>query len=521
MARYKEYNYSQGKFISVFFDKQILPGTFEFTLNHVIDEEIDLSIFEGRYKNDETGAPAYDPSILLKIILYAYSRGITKSRDIAQCCEENIVFMALSADTRPHFTTIAKFVASLNREILQLFVEVLMVCDAMGIIGKEMFAIDGCKMPSNASKEWSGTKEELKHKKEKMEKAVRQMIQRHQQMDSSEISEEKKEQEKQQIETLKRKARKIHEWLKENEDKPGKRGTPIKSNITDNDSAKMKTSHGVIQGYNGVTVVDDKHQIIVHAEAFGASQEHDLLEPMLKGTEGNFQQLGEEGILEKVKVTADSGYHSEANMKMVMTEGIDAYIPDPNFRKRDPRFANVDKHKERFRKDLREYNKKHKAPSDDLFKPNRDFTMSEDQRYCVCPAGRRLYRNGGNVVVRGQRAIKFRGAKRDCRICELRQKCLRCPERSEVRQVYFFQGSAGNKPETFAAKMRRKIDTITGRLTYSRRLAIAEPPFAHIRSILRLDRFSLRGKRKVNTQWLLYCMVHNLTKVHRYGCNYA
>jgi hypothetical protein len=88
--------------------------------------------------------------------------------------------VALSADTRPHFTTIAKFVASLNREIVQLFLEVLMVCDSMGLIGKEMFAIDGCKMPSNASKEWSGTKEELKHKKQKMEKAIRQIIERHQ-----------------------------------------------------------------------------------------------------------------------------------------------------------------------------------------------------------------------------------------------------------------------------------------------------------------------------------------------------
>ena len=92
MARYKEYSYSQGKFISVFFDKQILPGTFEYTLNYLIDEEIDLSIFEGRYKNDETGAPAYDPSILLKIILYAYSRGITKSRDIACLTSIKIFF---------------------------------------------------------------------------------------------------------------------------------------------------------------------------------------------------------------------------------------------------------------------------------------------------------------------------------------------------------------------------------------------------------------------------------------------
>ncbi len=75
MARYKEYDYSQGKFIPIHFDRQILPGTFEYILHYLIDNEIDLSVFDLRYRNDETGAPAYDPAILLKVILYAYSRG--------------------------------------------------------------------------------------------------------------------------------------------------------------------------------------------------------------------------------------------------------------------------------------------------------------------------------------------------------------------------------------------------------------------------------------------------------------
>ncbi len=248
MARYKEYDYSQGKFIPVNFDRQILPGTFEYTLYYLIDNEIDLSIFESRYRNDETGAPAYDPAILLKIILYAYSRGITSSRKIARCCEENIIFMALSADTRPHFTTIADFISALDQEIIQLFLEVLLICDEMGLIGKEMFAVDGCKLPSNASKEWSGTKGELQKKKEKMEKAIRQIVKRHREVDAREADQGIVEQEGRYVETLRGKVKKIKAWLRENEDKPGKSGKPVKSNLTDNDSAKMKTSHGVIQG---------------------------------------------------------------------------------------------------------------------------------------------------------------------------------------------------------------------------------------------------------------------------------
>jgi transposase len=157
MARYKAYSYDQMSLVAVSFERQILPRTFEHTLAYLIENEFDLSVFEHRYCDDETGRPAYDPALLLKIILYAYSRGIVSSREIERCCRENIIFMALSAETCPHHTTLASFVRRLEDEITALFRNVLMICDAQGLIGREMFAIDGCKLPSNASKSWSGT----------------------------------------------------------------------------------------------------------------------------------------------------------------------------------------------------------------------------------------------------------------------------------------------------------------------------------------------------------------------------
>jgi len=104
MARYKKYDYSQMKMLPVSYAAQIVPGTFEHTLNRRVDEEFDLKVFEARYKNDETGAPAYDPAILLKVILFTNSRGVAASREIERLCRENVVFMALSADSSPHFT---------------------------------------------------------------------------------------------------------------------------------------------------------------------------------------------------------------------------------------------------------------------------------------------------------------------------------------------------------------------------------------------------------------------------------
>src|SRR5499427_2444310 len=289
MARYREYCYEQSKLIPIAFSNQILPGTFEFTLNHLIDNEFDLSLFEQRYHNDETGAPAYDPAILLKIILYAYARGITSSREIERSCQENIIFMALSADTHPHFTTIADFISWSSEAIIELFRDVLLICNKMGLIGKEMFAVDGCKLGSNASKEWSGTLGDLKKKQQKMEQAVRYLVEKHKETDSKAESDSLVGREQRQMETLRAKVKKLKSWLKESQEKIGKSGKPRKSNLTDNESAKMKSSHGVIQGYEGVATVDSEHQVVVHAEAFGQPQEHELLKPMIEGVRENFQ----------------------------------------------------------------------------------------------------------------------------------------------------------------------------------------------------------------------------------------
>jgi transposase len=204
MARYKPYSYAQGKFIAIHFANQILPGTFEYTLNHLIDHDLDLSIFDTRFRNDETGATAYDPRILLKIVLYAYARGIVSSRKIEQACRENVIFMALSADTRPHFTTIADFIATMDQEIIRLFRDVLLVCDDMGLIGREMFAIDGCKLPSNASKEWSGTKADFERKVAKLEQAINHLLDTHRENDRTQTEKRTVAREEQYIQTLKK-----------------------------------------------------------------------------------------------------------------------------------------------------------------------------------------------------------------------------------------------------------------------------------------------------------------------------
>src|SRR5690606_7850233 len=121
MPNFKKYNYNQDAMVVINFEEQLKPGTFEFTLHKLIDNHIDLAVFYENYKNDAGGRSAYDPVILLKIILFAYSRGITSSRDIQWECEHNIIFKALSCDSVPHFTGIAAFVSDNPDAIESIF----------------------------------------------------------------------------------------------------------------------------------------------------------------------------------------------------------------------------------------------------------------------------------------------------------------------------------------------------------------------------------------------------------------
>jgi transposase len=102
--------------------EQLLPGTFEFTVNEIVDHQIDLSVFDQFYDNDKAGPKAYSPQAMLKVILYAYSKGLLSSRKIAAACRSNIIFMALSGEAKPNHATVASFVSGKSTQIKEVFV---------------------------------------------------------------------------------------------------------------------------------------------------------------------------------------------------------------------------------------------------------------------------------------------------------------------------------------------------------------------------------------------------------------
>ena len=518
MPNFIPYDHKQSAMVVINYQDQLQPGTFEYAIFFFFYHKLDLSIYYPRIKNDKTGRPAYDPAILLSIILFAYSKGITSSREIEWCCKTNIIFKALSCDTIPHFTTIAHFVSSSPDEIEQLFEQVLLICHEEGLLGNELFAIDGCKMRSDAAKEWSGTFKELEQKRDKIKRQIRHHMDEHKRIDANDSHEsERRQRAAQAIDTLNKSSEKIETFLKTHEPRKGhsKSRKEVKSNITDNESAKMTTSKGTIQGYNGVAAVDKKHQVVIDAQAFGSGQEQHTLELVLNELDERYNRLriSEHIFEEETVVTADTGFANEANMKYLKEKGINAYIPDNQFRSRDPRFKNQ----------KTKYGKRHQ---NDKNKPAKHFSaeafeFDPENKTCVCPAGESMWLKTDKVNELGHHKLHFEGRVSKCRQCKIKMNCMRNPESPDApkghgRQVSFIIDKAKRK-SSYTDWMKARVDSPEGKLVYSHRMSVVEPVFGNIGTNKGLNRFSLRGRKKIQGQWRLYCMVHNIEKIKNYG----
>jgi transposase len=305
MPRYKPIE-RHSLLLPVDLSEQIVPGSFAFALDYLVDHELDLSALDAKFKNDEVGASAYDPRVMLKVVLLAYSQGLISSRAIEGACVRNVLFIAISGDSQPSHAHIAKFVSGLGAQIKPLFAQVLMICDAQGLIGREMFAIDGVKLPSNASKERSGTHEELRHRARRLEKAADKIVDLHQSHDNATQKEPPDAKRQARIDALRKEAQRTREFVARQAPRLNRMGQELKTNVTDPDSAKMATSKGVIQGYAAQAAVDSAHQIIVAADVAGSGSEQSMLLPMIEQTTAYREA--------HTLITADAGYHSDANV---------------------------------------------------------------------------------------------------------------------------------------------------------------------------------------------------------------
>jgi hypothetical protein len=218
---------------------------------------------------------------------------------------------------------------------------------------------------------------------------------------------------------------------------------------------------------------------------------------MLEGARENLQHLGhgEDYLVNKV-LTADTNYHSDINLRTCQELGLDAYIPDRFFRRRDPRYAAQSRYWPRRKTFALE-----------------DFPYDEDTDQYVCPHRKRLSPKVKKAFRDGLVHKIYVAEEKHCQGCPLQLRCLTA--RGGKRR--YLRVPVGVELTNFSQRMAGKVDSERSRQIYPQRFAVAEPVFANIPTHKRLDRFTLRGKVKFNIQWLLDCMVHNIEKITNYG----
>ena len=302
-----------------------------------LDEAGRLAAFYDGYRKDGWGRAAYHPRMMVKLLMYAYSEGMTSSRRIAQRCERDVAYRYLTANQQPDFRTVSDFRKAHLCRLEALFVEVLRLCREAGLAKMGRVALDGRRVSGNAALDQNRTKEGL-------EEEVRRILEEAERVDAAEDRQHGKDRRGDELpegmrtkadrlrrlreaqgrlEEAERKAReeqaeKIAEREREErESGKKKRGrkpkapeaveTPeAKANVTDPESQILKTKKGWVQGYNGQAVADCATQVIIAQDVTQQANDVQQLGPMLTRCEEQAGQRPRE-------LLADAGYWSEDN----------------------------------------------------------------------------------------------------------------------------------------------------------------------------------------------------------------
>lgn len=425
-----------------------------------IVEQLELrEIYNSYQRNDERGAPPYHPVMMLKLLVYGYCTGKSSSRKIEKATWEEVSYRVLSADQHPDHDSISEFRRRHLPVLAGLFLQVLKLCQAAGLVKLGHVALDGTKVKANASKHKAMSYDRMGKAEAQLEKEIAELLAGAEHIDAEEdarygqgkrgdelpaelqrresrlikIRAAKAALEAEAKEGAERKAKEVAEKLAKRAEEETRTGNKTKGkppvapdaelavpeakaqkNFTDPESRIMRdgASKGFEQAYNAQIVVDSEAQIIVAAEITQESNDKKQLVPMLVKAKENLGSFAE-------NVSADAGYFSETNITSIELEGLNLHIP-PDRQKHG-----------------------HKEFSDD-----------------------------DKIEVEG---------------------------------------------ESVADQMRRKLRTKSGYEVYRFRKAIVEPVFGQIKEARGFRRFSMRGIEKVKAEWTLVCMTHNLLKLFRSG----
>jgi transposase len=424
--------------------------------------QLDLQAIAAPYEQETRGAPPYDPTMMVCLLLYAYAVGVYSSRKIALACERNLAFLAIVGLERPDFRTISDFRKLHLKAFAELFVVVLQLAGTLGMVRLGHLATDGTKLPGNASRHKAMSYGYMTKEQDRLRAEIKVLLAQAQKQDTEDdaalgsrrgdelpaelhrreerlvkIGEAKQRLEQQAREAADaerhERAVKEAERVRAGKKRRGKEPKPVsdvpdpkaQTNFTDPELKIMpQNNKGWEYAANAQATVDEAFQIIVACGVSTQANDKQQAVPMAQATVVNLTAAAidvpkdDADQPKKIPSTYDNGYFSEAAIAAVEALGLDPHMATG----RQP----------------------HQGP-----------TAAAEP---VVP------------------------------------------------------------PATAKEKMAAKLRTPAGKALYARRKTTAEPVFGQIKGARGFRRFGLRGLAKMRGEWNLVCLTHNLLKIWRYRC---
>jgi transposase len=476
---------------------------------------LDLEDLYASYEVETRGAPPFEPALLLCLLFYAYCVGVYSSRKIAKACERNLAFLAIVGDDRPDFRTISDFRKEHLGRLPGLFVQVLRLAAEAGLVRLGNLAFDGSKFTGQASRHKAMSYGYMKKEEARLQEEIEALLGKAEKTDAEEDAihgsrrgddlpdELKRRQErlaviqaaKARLEEQaraeaeaerQRRAEEEAERQRTGKKRRGKEPQPpsdvpkdkAQCSFTDPELKMMPQSNkGWDYAGNAQVSVDGAFQIIVACFVTDASNDKQQAIPLAEATRENLQQaqvalpLDDSGVAQKIPATLDSGYYSEQAASGLQERGFDPYMATKR--------------------------QKH----------NQDAT--------VAASAEPLPGEASVAVASLPETVAAASAEP---LVETVAAAATAPAAETVAAA-----TTEPLPAKVTAKeqMQAKLRTPQGQKLYAQRKTIVEPVFGQIKGARGFRRFLLKGLRKINGEWCLVCLTHNLLKLWRYRCAHA
>ena len=484
-VRYREYNTDQTYFTIIDPENIKSHNPLLLAIHSFVEDYISLEPFSKKVKNEEGGAPAIHPKMMLKIIFYSYANGIYSSREIEDRFGWDPNYIFLSANQKVDHSTICNFILQYEEEIKDIFSKLVYLMAKKGCVTMNFVAVDGTKIREDASKKFTGNVKEFKEKKKRIEEKIDQIL--HHTMDE-ELNEKYRIRRGNKLNILQRDREKINAFLAEVDKQENKKQiVNTKLNLTDRDARILKDKDTKYMGYNCQAAVDEEAHVIVGREVFNEASERGLLKPMVQETKRQTEYN-----LQKTEIGFDAGYFSSENLQYCDDEKIDVYLPEGKGESGTK-----------------------KRKSETIESRDCKLGIDKDKKRLTCPGGQVIQTKEAKKD-RGNYFYRFYPEKKYCQGCQLREKCYRNvkkQKRFSVKKEYF-------DTLPLREQMTEKLSSIQGKQRIADRSCIVEHVFGEIKEIFKFRRFIYRSLQKVKLIWNIVCIAYNFRKLARLAYGY-